>query len=160
MVSRICLALALLALVACGGDSGGDSGEAAVEQFGYIRSVDASSDPATLEFDQADWLSGEAAQEAAEADGAIEPGAAVPNDYYVRNHDKSTRRLEIGADAEITASRCQLCRGGKPGTLEDFLASFSRTGQTYADDYRGAESQYWLTIEDGRVLAIDEQYRP
>lgn len=44
--------------------------------------------------------------------------------------------------------------------VTDFLASFSRKGQTYNDAYRGAESQYWLTIEDGRVLAIDEQYRP
>ena len=35
-----------------------------------------------------------------------------------------------------------------------------KTGQTYADPYRGRESQYWLTIEDGAVVAIDEQYVP
>ena len=32
--------------------------------------------------------------------------------------------------------------------------------RTYADPYRGAKSQYWLTIEDGTVVAIDEQYVP
>jgi hypothetical protein len=33
-------------------------------------------------------------------------------------------------------------------------------GQTYADDYRGAQSQYWITVEEQFVVTIDEQYRP
>jgi hypothetical protein len=171
MPLRLYVAAVSIAILACGcGDRDKDPEPEkplpptvaieTAERFGYIRSVDASTEPATLEFDEAEWLSGEEAQEAAEADGAIEPGDPVPNDYYVRNPDKSTRRLEIAPDAAVTAIRCQLCRDGKPGNLEDFLASFSKRGQTYADDYRGAESQYWLTIEDGRVLAIDEQYTP
>jgi hypothetical protein len=159
MTFRLCVALGLLALLGCGGSDGSEP-LAAAEQFGYIRSVDPAAEPPTLEFDEAEWLTGEAAQQAAEADGAISRGDPVPNDYYVRNPDNSTRRLEIATDVAVTAIRCQLCRGGKPGRLEDFLASFSKGGQTYADDYRGAESQYWLTIEGGRVLAIDEQYRP
>jgi hypothetical protein len=32
--------------------------------------------------------------------------------------------------------------------------------QTYADPYRGKYALYWLTIEDGEVNAIDEQYVP
>jgi hypothetical protein len=171
---RLCVAAALLTLGGwgCGTDPAAKDPEPGTplpptvqaiqtaERFGYIRSVDSSIEPATLEFDEAEWLSGEAAQQAAEADGAIQPGDPVPNDYYVRNDDKSTRRLEIAPDAAVTAIRCQLCRDGEPGNLADFLASFSKRGQSYNDDYRGAESQYWLTIEDGRVLAIDEQYRP
>jgi hypothetical protein len=167
MTRGLGLALALLALAACGGDSGSEPAAEpsteiqTAERFGYIRSVDTSTEPATLEFDEAEWLTGEAAQEAAEADGAIEAGSPVPNDYYVRNPDESTRTLEIAPDAAVTAIRCQLCREGKPGTLEDFLAAFSvAKPTTYADDYRGAKSQYWLSIEDERVLAIDEQYVP
>jgi hypothetical protein len=170
---RLCLAAVLLALGGwgCGTDETERDPEPGAplpptvqahrQVFGYIRAVDASTKPATLEFDEAEWLSGEAAQEAAEADGAIEPGQPVPNDYYARNHDKSTRTLEIAPEATVTAERCQLCRSGRPGNLEDFLAAFSSTDErTYDDDYRGAASQYWLTIEDDRVLAIDEQYRP
>lgn len=166
MAVRLCVVIGLLVLAGCEGTNEGEPiaddpiAIQTAERFGYIRSVDASTEPATLEFDEAEWLSGEAAQQAAEADGAIEPGDSVPNDYYVRNPNESTRRLEIAADAAVTAIRCQLCRGGKPGNLTDFLASFSKRGQTLGDDYRGAESQYWLTIEDGRVLSIDEQYRP
>jgi hypothetical protein len=130
------------------------------EHFGYIRSVSTAGPTATLAFDEAEWLTGEEAQRAAEEDGVVEPGEAVPNDYYVRNPDRTTRTLPIDAEARITARRCHLCRKGKPGNLADFLAAFSKQGQTFADPYRGAQSQYWLTIEDGRVVAIDEQYVP
>jgi hypothetical protein len=60
--------------------------------------------------------------------------------------------------AAVTANRCCLCRDGKPGNLADFLRGFAQKGHTYDDDSRGAESQYWLTLEDGVVVAIDEQY--
>jgi hypothetical protein len=130
------------------------------EHFGYIRSVSTAGPAATLAFDEAQLLTGKEAQKAAAEDGAVPSGETVPNDYYIRNPDKTTRTLRISDDAEITAKRCDLCRGGKPGELDPFLASFTKSGQTYADPYRGKESLYWLTIKDGQVVAIDEQYVP
>jgi hypothetical protein len=50
--------------------------------------------------------------------------------------------------------------GREAGELTDFLEAFVERGHTYEDDYRGAQSQYWVTIEDGVVVAIDEQYVP
>ena len=67
---------------------------------------------------------------------------------------------DIANDAEITAKRCQPCRNGQPGRLGPFLASFMKGRQTYADPYRGKYSLYWLTIENGEVVAVDEQYVP
>jgi hypothetical protein len=163
------LACVSLVAVGCGG-YGDDSSEGSAgttttnqkepERFGYIRSVSTAGPTATLAFDEAEFLTGDEAQRAAEEDGAIQPGEPVPNDYYVRNPDKSTDTLRVAADAEITARRCSLCRDGQPGNVDDFLASFMKSDQTYADPYRGARSQYWLTIEDGTVVAIDEQYLP
>jgi hypothetical protein len=159
----------LLVVGGCGGysdDSSDASGTtttkpAASERFGYIRSVSTAGPTATLAFDEAEFLTGEEAQRAAEEDGKVPAGEPVPNDYYIRNPDKSTETLRIAADAEITARRCHLCRDGQPGNLEDFLAAFmDPSPKTYADPYRGAKSQYWLTIEDGAVVAIDEQYVP
>jgi hypothetical protein len=168
-MSSLALSGCVLLLVAGCGGYGDDSSQgagtttskpAASEQFGYIRSVSTAGPTATLAFDEADFLTGDEAQRAAEEDGAIPRGEPVPNDYYVRNPDQSTETLRIVADAAITARRCSLCREGRPGNVDDFLASFMKTDQTYADPYRGARSQYWLRIEDGAVVAIDEQYVP
>jgi hypothetical protein len=46
------------------------------------------------------------------------------------------------------------------GEPRRFPPGLAQKGHTYDDDYRGAESQYWLTLEDGVVVAIDEQYVP
>ncbi|TML14407.1 MAG: hypothetical protein E6G31_05505 [Actinobacteria bacterium] len=131
-----------------------------VEHFGYIRSVSTAGPVATLAFDEAQFLTGQQAQKAAEEDGVVPPGEPVPNDYYIRNPDKTTRTLRIANDAKITAKRCQPCRNGQPGQLGPFLASFMKGRQTYADPYRGKYSLYWLTIENGEVVAVDEQYVP
>ena len=164
----VLLASVLLLVAGCGGygdDSSEASGttttkQAAAEHFGYIRSVSTAGPAATLAFDEAEFLTGEEAQRAAEEDGQVQAGERVPNDYYIRNPDKSTETFRVATDAKITARRCPLCRKGQPGNVDDFLGSFMKTGQTYADPYRGAKSQYWLTIEDGAVVAIDEQYLP
>ena len=135
-------------------------GPSAAEHFGYIRSVSTAGPAATLAFDQAQFLTGDAAQRAAAEDGVVAPGESVPNDYYIRNRDKTTQTLRIANDAKITAKRCPLCRHGRDGQLGPFLASFMQGRQTFADPYRGKYSLYWLTIKDGEVAAIDEQYVP
>jgi hypothetical protein len=169
--------LLALALVAAGCGGGGDENAspeptqtstlrapppapAPAEHFGYIRSVSTAGPVATLAFDEAQFLTGADAQKAAEDDGVVAPGEPVPNDYYIRNPDKTTRTLRIANDARITAKRCRPCRNGQPGELGPFLASFMEGRQTFADPYRGKHSLYWLTIEDGEVVAIDEQYVP
>jgi hypothetical protein len=130
------------------------------ERFGYIRSVSTAGRTATLAFDEAEFLTGGAAQQAAAEDGVVVPGESAPNDYYVRNRAETTMTLRIANDAKVTAKRCSLCRHGRPGELAPFLGAFSKGRQTFADPYRGKYSQYWLTIEDGEVVAIDEQYLP
>ena len=166
-----------LALVAAGCGGGGEEkaapeptqtsiqpapppGPSPAEHFGYIRSVSTAGPAATLTFDEAQFLTGDAAQKAAEKDGAVAPGETVANDYYIRNRDQTTQTLRIANDAKVTAKRCPLCRHGRDGQLGPFLASFMKGRQTFADPYRGKYSLYWLTIRDGEVAAIDEQYVP
>ena len=135
-------------------------GPSPAEHFGYIRSVSTAGPAATLAFDEAQFLTGDAAQKAAEEDGVVAPAETVPNDYYIRNPEETSQTLRIADDAKITAKRCQLCRHGRDGQLGPFLASFMKGRQTFADPYRGKYSLYWLTIRDGQVAAIDEQYVP
>ena len=171
MVVRAFLLSLALVTVGCGGGGKESIPEPATtqstttrsmpaERFGFIRSVSTAGPAATLAFDEAELLTGKAAQKAAEDDGVVEPGEAVPNDYYIRNREKTAQTLRIANDAAITAKRCPLCRKGRPGELEPFLAAFAQGRQTYADPYRGKHALYWLTIEDGEVVGIDEQYVP
>ncbi len=168
-----------LALVAAGCGGGGDESAAPAttgtptstqaappprhspdEHFGYIRSISTAGPVATLAFDEAEWLSGDDAQKAAEEDGAVAPGEPVSNDYYIQNRDKTSRTLRIANDAKITTFRCDPCRDGIPRKLGAFLAAFNSAGGSLLAPYRGKHSQYWLTIENGEVVAIDEQYVP
>jgi hypothetical protein len=130
--------------------------------FGYLKSVDASSTPSTVELDVAAFLSGEEANAAAAEDGVIAEGEFVPNDYYIRNEDKSVVTLDVAPDVRVTHIQCpDSCTDGISGDLDTFAASFGDTGEkTLLDEYRGAQSQYWITVRDGGVVAIDEQYLP
>ena len=52
-------------------------------------------------FDRAEFLTGAAAQRAAEADGVVEPGEPVPNDYYIRDPDMGIEQLFVDPNARI-----------------------------------------------------------
>jgi hypothetical protein len=95
-------------------------------------------------------------------DGVIAPGDNVPNDYYIRNEDKEVITLDVAPDVRVTHIQCpDSCTEGIPGEFEAFAVSFGDTGEkTLLDEYRGAESQYWITVRDGEAVAIDEQYLP
>ena len=160
-------AVTLLAFAAAGcgaityvGGHGGDDAVSARE-FGFIPQVDATA--RTISFDRAEWLMGAEANRAAEADGVVPPGEGVPNDYYIRNPDKQTQVLAVEPDASIQGAipvthlggnrpECDSCTS-YPVSPDDFFAAWTGRGQ-------GANGKYWVTISDGRVVAIEEQYTP
>ena len=112
--------------------------------------------------DRADFLTGAAAQRAAEADGVAEPGDPVPNDYFVRNPDVRVERLVLDPNVRIRGATpvthlaerpsCQPC-ADYPVTLDQFFAAWEAGG-------RGVQGKYWLTVRAGRVVAVQEQYLP
>jgi hypothetical protein len=156
------LVVALFAASGCQGDSGSEGPIADGRHFGYVRSADATTDPPTIDFDVAEFLTGDAASAAAAEDGVIAEGEPVPNDYYVRNEDETAVELVVAPDVEVTHIQCpDSCTEGLPGDFDAFAASFADTGEkTLADEYRGAQSQYWVIVEGGEVAVIDEQYVP
>jgi hypothetical protein len=129
--------------------------------FGYVRAVHPQAKPVTIDFDRATFLVGKAANRAARADGVLPPGQSIPDDYYVRNADKRTVLLALAPAIRVSAVRCLTsCKEGYTGERVGWLASFNRHGATLEDRYRGAETQYWLTVRGGRVTRVDEQYLP
>ncbi len=167
---RVVAVVGLLAATAagCGGGAPAPAPTAADRaaisdgrHFGYLRAVD-TEDPVRLTFDEAEFLTGDAGLEAARADGFIAPGEPLPNDYYIRNPSRATARIPVGRDVAVTTVTCRDGCRDIPGDLAGLLRSFTDppSEPSLLDEYRGAASQYWITIRSGEVVAIEEQYLP
>lgn len=114
------------------------------EWFGYVDTAAGSN----LEFDLACWFSGVPAADAAAEDGSESP---PPNDYYVRNQSAARRTVAVSDTAEVQ----QLVDAGGPDLTTVTYAEWS-AGWGSLDYQPGV----WLTIKDGKVATIVEQYVP
>jgi hypothetical protein len=125
--------------------------------FGYVRSVDA--DAGTIEFDLAYFLSGDEANAAYQAAGGTGP---VPNDHFVVNDNPMLRTLPLAPDVKLRLLDWNHCCDT---FFDGDLALFAQAIREQADVtdgeliYRG-QSQWWITIENGVVTEIEEQYSP
>jgi hypothetical protein len=117
-------------------------------QFGLIKSVELQRSPGTIVFDPADQLTGEEADRAAAAHGDEVP---VANDSYKVNDDPTVHTLALSPDVEIGLINWDQCCATVPADPESFKASFRGS-----DNYWG----FWVTLEDGVVVKIEEQYHP
>lgn len=122
--------------------------------FGYIEGITNTA----VQFDEAEFLTGEAANEAAVASGAIEPGDSVPNDYFIVNEEKGSGAVSLSSDVKVTIQNLQ---GGMPGPapadVHWLICAF--TGQVPSDEQH-RRSPYWITVKDYEVRKIEEQYLP
>ena len=133
---------------------------ARVEQFAFVRSIDESA----ISYDPATMLSGEAAAEAARADGVLAEGETLPNDYYISNPDEDeivarTSTLTgtyilIGFDAMATWSTAN-CRSRGTGRG----AQRSRDPEAFYGIVPG-EVPMILTLDGDTVVAARQQYLP
>jgi hypothetical protein len=117
----------------------------------YLTEVDAES--RSVVADVVQWLTGDQARLAYQADNPDDPDGP-PNDYYIRNEDPLLRTLEVAPDAEV--GLVFLTEDGDPdvdpATFEDLAGYVARD--------EGRAAVFWLTLRDGVVTAIEEQYRP
>jgi hypothetical protein len=126
--------------------------------FGYVRSVDV--DGGAIEFDLAYFLSGEDANQAyQEATGDSGP---VPNDHFVVNDNPMLRTLALAPDVRLRLldwNNC--CDTFFDGDLAFFAEAIAEQADVTEGEliYRG-QSQWWITVENGVVTEIEEQYSP
>jgi hypothetical protein len=126
--------------------------------FGYIKALA----PSSLEFDLAEFYTGADANRAAREDGRIGSSETVDNDYYIRNVSNRMRTLSMADDMVIKVVDWTDCCELVDGEVERFKSAF-RTGasdESSDDSYRGPESSYWVFVESGRIVRIEEQYLP
>jgi hypothetical protein len=127
--------------------------------FGFVSAVDL--DARTITFDLAQWLTGEEADAAAEADGVIEPGESVPNDSYVVNDNPRLRVVPLGFDVGVLLIDWPNCCENAGSTLDALAAATDSAGsnETGPRNQPGVTG-YWLTLDGGEIVGIEEQYRP
>ena len=118
--------------------------------FAALIAVGATQKPPRLVIDVQQWFTDQEAIAAAIEDGVIVPGEIIPNDYYIRNENPRWRTIEIDPAATVSLTVYPY------GEIDDpQIVSLER----FANLSLGW-SEYWVTMEDGRVVAIEQQFIP
>lgn len=128
--------------------SGCSPGDGALPDGRWYGTVETTDDD-SFDFDLACYFTGQDAAIAAAEDGEESP---PPNDYYIRNTNKTVRTLQVDPPADVI----WYPDAGDPG---------SETTTDYADwveavSDRGLVLGVWVKIDDGLVTAIEEQWVP
>ncbi|MGH2640367.1 MAG: hypothetical protein ACRDGO_01570 [Actinomycetota bacterium] len=118
--------------------------------FGALIVVGADQQPPRLVIDIQQWFTDQEAIAAAIEDGVIEPGEIIPNGYYIRNDNPRWRTIEIDPAATVSLTTYPY------GQIDDpQIVSLERFADLAID-----WSEYWITVEDAKVVAIEQQYIP
>jgi hypothetical protein len=122
----------------------------------------------TVVADYVEFLIGDEATIAAREDGVIAEGEETPGGFYVRNLDPELRTLTLGDPGMVTLQACFPETG--PCVVEQAVEIEAwvelRSHPELAEErvgwawYGGAVSPYWLTLQDGVVVEVREQYVP
>lgn len=110
-----------------------------------IQAVDL--DGRTITVDVIEFLVGDEADAAYADDGG---DGEVPNDYYIRNTDTDAQALDVADDVAVTLVDMGAQR----------LANEEATFDALPAHLDEVPSPYWITVEAGVVVAIDQQFVP
>ncbi len=124
--------------------------------FGWVRSAGAGA----IEFDEAEFLTGEDAAAAAGAAGEESP---PPNDFFIRNTTEDTTPLPLAEDPDIRiqGNVLQAGIGLEPVRLAQWLLLLEGDTSVIDFEWYGAGAlPYWITVEGGKVVALEEVYLP
>ncbi len=133
------------------------------EQFAYLYVINGS-----VVADYAEWFTGDEATQAAREDGALPPQQPEEEGFYIRNLDPSTQAITLADNPVIVLWACYqepfpcLTREAvDAGTWADLMADpesdYNLVGWWW---YGDGHLPYWLTIDDGVVVQVTEQYLP
>lgn len=129
------------------------------ETFAFIREIG----DGVITADPALMLDGQEARDAAEADGVIQPGEDLPNDFYISNPDPEGFSIGVSPDAEVT-----VLTFSSSGEIIETTIELADLAVAFTGDYPGVaiyglvagEFPVTLTIESGTVVDITQVYLP
>ena len=125
--------------------------------YGHIKSLTRKGRRFELRFDPSWWLSGVTAQRAAVADGALQPGEPVPNDYYIVEEGHRLLTYLVPASARVT-----VVTRGVPSTPISVpeLAQIVKGKNPKHRPLLEPKAGYWIRVAIDTVRSLDQQYQP
>lgn len=109
-----------------------------------------------LTVDVIQFLTGEEARIAYAEDNPEDPDGP-PNDYHIRNVNPRLRTLPVAADVEVTLINLGAGVVEVESTWDRLLDDLTSVP---SDHDLVSYSPFWLTLQDGVVVRIEEQYLP
>ena len=129
------------------------------EHFGFLRAAS----NGTLEFDPADFLTGDAALAAAREEGIIGQDEDLPNDFYISNPETDTVELTVGDSAVFTLIGLDQADAlvERPVLVDELKSLWSGS----ADSSRlygfvPGDLPMTVTLSDGLVVSAAQEYLP
>ncbi|MGH2640371.1 MAG: hypothetical protein ACRDGO_01590 [Actinomycetota bacterium] len=120
------------------------------KHLGELLAIGANQEPPRLVIDIEQWFTDQAAFDAAEEDGVF-----LDHPYYIRNGSPRWRTIAIDPAATVSL----IPFGDRPYSTDVNLGRFGELFSSYEGRLLRL-SPYWITIEDGKVVAIEEQLIP
>jgi len=133
-----------------------------VVEFAYVESVDPAA--GTIVADYAEWYVGDPATIAAREDGVIGPDQFI--DFYVRNNNPRLRTLTVDVGIQVALYACYRdpgpCVALEPVDLHTWAQLLANPDSDVVPWfwYGYGSLPYWLTIDDGVIVQVEEQYLP
>lgn len=125
------------------------------KQPGIIKQVTEAGGRYRLRIDYIQFLTGDEAADAATAAGDESP---PPNDYYIVNENPRIREFPIASGIDVTV----VFNDDETSAVDGRTMPLADWADAFNDVHIGAYKAnfYWVTITDGTVTAIEQQFLP
>ena len=108
-------------------------------------------------FDLAEFYSGDEANQIAGERGDEVP---VPNDVYIVNDNPKLRTVPVADDVVVNVYDWSQCCDSYTRISYDDFARYVKHVQEPTGRFHGTFSPYWIRVQDGQIVKIEEQYLP
>lgn len=129
-----------------------------MEQFAFVRAIDESE----IRYDPATMLTGQAATEAAQADGVLAEGETLPNDFYISNPEQeaSVATLDPGGAYYLIGFGSYDGLVNRQLSLEELVAVLNGANAEAFYGIIPGDVPMILTLNGDTAVAARQQYLP
>ncbi len=123
----------------------------------YLTGIDVSGRSVT--FDLIEFLTGDAAKKAWQKDNPGSGQDGPDNDYYIVNDNPKLRTLPVAATVSVNV--LDMTSGAGTDTKQISFADLpAYLAELKPDDRRLSYNPFWLTVQNGQIVKIEEQFIP